>query len=166
MAQAPVRVLAISSAGGHWVQLQRLRSAWDGCDVVYATTKAENKQQVFEDAKERGCSEPRFYQIVEATRWQKFQLLKQLFNIIVIFLKEKPDVVVTTGAAAGYFALKIGKMMGARTIWIDSIANAEEMSLSGQKVYRAADLWLTQWEHLAGKENPDGSKPVFKGAVL
>ena len=58
-------------------------------------------------------------------------------------------------------ALVIGRILGARTIWLDSIANIEELSGSGRMVRRFADLWLTQWPHLAG---PDG--PEYAGAVL
>ncbi|WP_220347888.1 hypothetical protein [Alkalilimnicola ehrlichii] len=54
-----------------------------------------------------------------------------------------------------------GKLLGAKTIWVDSLANAEQLSVSGAKVRRFADLWLTQWEHLAA---PDG--PHYRGAVL
>jgi hypothetical protein len=78
-------------------------------------------------------------------------------------IKHRPDVVISTGAASGYFALRIGKLFGAKTIWLDSIANAEELSLSGAKVQKHADLWLTQWEHLA---NPQEGGPEYKGAVL
>ena len=42
-----------------------------------------------------------------------------------LLLRHRPDVIVTTGAAPGYFALRFGKLLGARTIWIDSMANAE-----------------------------------------
>ena len=48
-----------------------------------------------------------------------------------------------TGAAPGYFAIRIGKLLGARTLWIDSIANAEELSMGGQLVAEKADLVLT-----------------------
>ena len=78
-----------------------------------------------------------------------------------LVIRERPDVVVTTGAAPGYFALRFGKWIGAKTIWIDSIANLERMSLSGERVRRYADLWLTQWAHLAKSDGP-----VFLGAVL
>jgi hypothetical protein len=57
--------------------------------------------------------------------------------------------------------LLFGKLLGARTIWIDSIANAEQLSVSGAKVKPFADLWLTQWPHLVTKDGPD-----YKGAVL
>jgi hypothetical protein len=70
-------------------------------------------------------------------------------------------VVISTGAAPGYFALRFGKRLGARTIWLDSIANVDELSLSGQRAGKYAGLWLTQWQHLA---TPAG--PHFAGAVL
>ena len=69
--------------------------------------------------------------------------------------------VISTGAAPGYFAIRIGRLLGAKTIWVDSIANAEELSMTGKLVQRHADVWLTQWEHLS---RPEG--PGFAGAVL
>ena len=84
-----------------------------------------------------------------------------LVVVLTILLRTRPDVVVSTGAAPGYFALRIGKMLGARTIWVDSIANVDELSLSGQLVKAYADMWLTQWPHLA---KPGG--PECHGAVL
>jgi len=82
-------------------------------------------------------------------------------NLIWIFIKEKPGVVISTGAAPGYFALLLGKWFGARTIWIDSMANIEDLSMSGSRVGRYADLWLTQWPHLAKSEGPH-----YAGGVL
>lgn len=154
----PVHVMAISSAGGHWVQLMRLRPAWVGLDVTYVTTDAGLEAPL---RAETEGSPPRFHVITEANRWQKARLLKQLAQLVVVFLRTRPDVVITTGAAPGYFALRLGRLFGARTVWIDSMANAEELSLSGQRARAHADLWLTQWEHLA---TPDG--PTFLGAVL
>lgn len=164
MSEKP-KILAISSAGGHWVQLQRLRAAWDDCDAVYVTTKEGYREDLVADAERRGQAIPKFYRVVDANRWQKFRLMRQLVGILTILIRERPDVIVSTGAAAGFFALKIGKLMGARTIWVDSIANAGTLSLSGQKAGGCADLWLTQWEHLAADEA--GRKgPEFKGSVV
>lgn len=162
----PKRVLAIASGGGHWVQLLRLRPAWDGCDVVYVTTKSGYRAQVLRDARERGQSEPRFRTVLDANRWEKIKLLRQMLQISRILLIERPHVVLTTGAAPGFFALKIARLIGARTVWIDSIANAEQLSLSGQKAGPGADLWLTQWEHLAGSMDPERGLPRYEGAVV
>ena len=81
--------------------------------------------------------------------------------LVKIFMKVKPDCIITTGAAPGYFSLVIAKIFDIKTIWLDSIANADEISLSGRNVKRFADLYLTQWEHLAGR-----SGSLFKGTVF
>jgi UDP-N-acetylglucosamine:LPS N-acetylglucosamine transferase len=160
----PVRVLAIASGGGHWTQLLRMRPAWEGCDIVYATTHADYEKGVHQGAA-TGVHRPRFYTFPDANMREKLRLAWQAVVVVCIVLKERPDVVISTGASAGYFALRLAKYLGKRTIWVDSIANAEELSLAGQKVRPFADLWLTQWPHLAGSTG-NAPSPQYLGAVL
>lgn len=143
------------------MQLMRLRAAWEGCDITYVTTDPGLTEALRQAAADRGEAAPKLRIITEGNRWQKRRLILQLLQILVLMLRIRPDAVISTGAAPGYFALRIGKLLGARTVWIDSIANAENLSLSGRKIGKHADLWLTQWPHLAA---PDG--PEFLGAVL
>ncbi|MEX0340566.1 MAG: UDP-N-acetylglucosamine--LPS N-acetylglucosamine transferase [Arenibacterium sp.] len=157
----PTRIMAVASAGGHWVQLMRLRPSWAGMDVSYVSTDPGLEALLGTGAGQGIEASFKFYPVVDANRWTKMKLVKQLFQLLRIILATRPHVIITTGAAPGYFALRIGKMMGARTIWVDSIANAEELSLSGQQARKFADLWLTQWQHL---ERPDG--PEYKGSVI
>jgi UDP-N-acetylglucosamine:LPS N-acetylglucosamine transferase len=153
-------ILAISSPGGHWVQLRRMRAAWENCTVIYVSALDGYAEEVASDALEGG-RRAAYYVITDANRWQRLRLLKQFSDIAIIVLRYRPDVIVSTGAAAGYFALRIGKLVGSRTIWVDSIANAESVSMAGQLVAPHADLWLTQWEDLARHEGPQ-----FFGAVI
>ncbi|MEQ8850305.1 MAG: hypothetical protein RIB32_00820 [Phycisphaerales bacterium] len=146
------RVLAVSSGGGHWVQLLRLRTAFDGCDVAYATVATSYQADV---------PGARFYTIPDATRWDKLKLVGLAIRLVWVLARERPDVVVTTGAAPGYLALVLARALRSRTIWVDSIANVEEMSMSGRRARAFADLWLTQWPHLAV-----AGGPRFAGAVL
>ncbi len=146
------KVLALASPGGHFVQLTRLLPAFDGADLVVASTHPDYAS---------AAPSARFALIPDATRWDKLALVRCAWRILRLLLRERPDVVISTGAAPGYFALRMGKWVGARTIWVDSIANVEELSLSGAKVGKFADLWLTQWEHLAA---PGG--PGYAGSVL
>ncbi|MQX38243.1 UDP-N-acetylglucosamine--LPS N-acetylglucosamine transferase [Roseospira navarrensis] len=155
------RVLAIASTGGHWVQLRRLRPAWDGCPVMYATTDAGHREEVMRDAAARGQPVPRFRTVREANRWQKWRLIRQFLGVLWLLVTFRPHVIVTTGAAPGFFAVFAGHYLGMRTVWIDSVANGEELSLSGKRAGRFATLWLTQWESLS---TPDG--PRFAGTVL
>lgn len=145
-------ILAISSGGGHWVQLLRLRPAFEGQQVVFASVRQSYAEDV------RGDS---FVLITDATRWDRLRLIYMVLQVTYLVLVNRPTVIISTGAAPGYIAIRLGKFIGARTIWLDSIANAETISLSGQKISKYADLWLTQWEHLA---TDDG--PFYSGSVI
>ena len=134
------RILAVASSGGHWIQLLRLRPAFEGCDVAYLTTDPGHRAEV---------APARFHTVKDANRWNKFALAACALKVIWVVVRERPDVVITTGAAPGYFALRFAKLLGARVAWIDSIANAEKLSMSGEMASRHADLCLTQWAHVA-----------------
>jgi hypothetical protein len=157
----PKRVLAVASGGGHWMQLMRLRPAWDGCAVTYVTTSPGFRAEMLADARTRGQLAPGYLVVPEANRWQKWRLVKQLAGIALAVLRVRPHAVITTGAAPGYFAIRLGRVLGAKTAWVDSIANADELSMSGAKVGPHADLWLTQWKELARSGGPE-----YRGAVL
>lgn len=73
----------------------------------------------------------------------------------------RPDFVVSTGALPGLICVVIGRLLGAKAIWVDSIANSERSSMSGWFARWVSSLSLTQWEHLA---RPSG--PHYKGALL
>jgi UDP-N-acetylglucosamine:LPS N-acetylglucosamine transferase len=146
------RILAISSGGGHWIQLLRLRPVFIGSDVLYASVGTQRARDVVPAP---------YYSIPDANRQNKAMLLYMLVRILWIILRLRPDVVISTGAAPGYFAVRIGRMLGARTLFLDSIANAEELSLSANLARRHCDLVLTQWPHLAEENGPR-----FSGSVL
>jgi UDP-N-acetylglucosamine:LPS N-acetylglucosamine transferase len=146
------RILAVASGGGHWIQLLRLRPAFRGASLSYASV---------DPALAADVAGHRFYSFPDANRERKFALLLQVIAIAWILLRERPDVIVSTGASCGYLAIRMGRMLGARTLFIDSIANAERLSLSGQLACRHANMMLTQWPHLAGAEGAS-----YRGSVL
>lgn len=146
------KIFAIASGGGHWIQLLRIRPAFKGNKVVYATTIKGYADSV------RGH---KFYSIVDGNQKTKLKLILMAAQIFFVILKERPHFVVSTGAAPGFFAMLFGRALGAKTIWLDSIANADELSLSGRKVKSIASLYLTQWESLASENGP-----FYLGAVL
>ncbi len=145
-------ILAVSSGGGHWVELVRLRAAFRGHDVVWATVSAAYGAHVPGE---------QLRVVRDATRWDRLGAARSALSVLRLLLAERPDVVVSTGALPGFFAVLFGKRLGARTVWIDSIANVEELSLSGRSARRHADLWLTQWPELAR-----AGGPLYAGTVL
>ena len=95
--------------------------------MVYLTT----------DEGYRGDVAPaRFHLVRDANRWNKLALAICALKVLAVVLRERPDVIISTGAAPGYLAIRFGRLVGARTIWLDSVANAEQLSMSGQARHR------------------------------
>lgn len=145
------RLLAVASGGGHWVQLLRLRPAFQGAEVSWVSTQADYRHDV----------DGPLHVVRDANLWDKPGLVLMFLQMAWLMLRLRPAVVVTTGAAPGFAAIVFGRLLGARTVWVDSIANGEALSNSGARAGRWAHVWLTQWEHLA---RPEG--PQYWGAVL
>jgi UDP-N-acetylglucosamine:LPS N-acetylglucosamine transferase len=146
------RVLAVASGGGHWVQLRRVMPAFEGHDVTYVT---------IDDVYRADVPNAKVHIVNDATRWDRTGSALLALRILWILLRERPHAVVSTGAAPGCFAIILGRLLGARTVWLDSIANIEHMSMSGELVRRWAHLWLTQWPHLASEDGPEFAGKVF-----
>jgi UDP-N-acetylglucosamine:LPS N-acetylglucosamine transferase len=135
-----MKLMAIASIGGHWVELLRLNGAFDEMEVVYVST-----------TESMGLTVPghKFYAVPDSNRWDKFKLLTTLSKVYKIVRSEKPDFIISTGAAPGLLALLVGKLLGVKTIWVDSIANVEKLSLSGRIAFKFVDRTYTQWPELA-----------------
>ncbi len=138
-----LRICLAASAGGHLSQLLKLADSWAGYDLFYIVTS----KLVREELRKRG----RVYSVRECNRQHPLQLMKVLVKCIMIVLRERPQVVISTGAAAGCIECFLGKLIGAKVIWIDSITNVEKLSLSGQMVRYIADMFFVQWPGLTGK---------------
>ena len=93
----------------------------------------------------------RGYIVGEGNRQHPLKVIKVLLRCITIALRERPQVVISTGAAAGCIECFMCKLIGAKIIWVDSITNVERLSLSGRLVRHIADLFLVQWPELARK---------------
>ena len=122
-------------------QLLRLRDAYAPYPHFYLTTS-----ETFSGDSAAGV---RSYVVGEANRQQPLRLLRVLFNVVRVVLEERPSVVLSTGAAPGCLACLVARCIGARIVWVDSIANVERLSLSGRIVRPFADLVLTQWPEVA-----------------
>jgi UDP-N-acetylglucosamine:LPS N-acetylglucosamine transferase len=130
----------------------RLVPAFTNHEIVFVTVVKSYRSHV---------PGKRFYFVNDANRESKLGLIMLAASLAWIVGRERPDVVVSTGAAPGYFAVLFGHLLGARTIWVDSIANIERLSISGLHVGWCADLWLTQWPDLVRTEGPHYGGTVF-----
>lgn len=147
-----LKVFAVASIGGHWVQLLRIAKALEKeFDVVYMSTHEKCATMV----------EGRvYYSMNDFSRWDFYKMFPELLHSIYIICKEKPSIVITTGAAPGLVCLFAAKICGIRTVWIDSIANVENISFSGRIASKFASRIYTQWPSLAG------NKVIFAGNIF
>lgn len=146
------RLLAVCSSGGHWSQLLLLGEAFDGHLVTWACTAAGagKKHGIDQVALLPECNRNRPLAMPKLVR-EAWRLLRGV----------RPDVIVSTGALPGLVCIALGRVMGARTVWVESMANSEELSLSGRWASRIAHECLVQWPQL--ERSP---RTRYAGAVL
>lgn len=147
-----LKILAVASKGGHWEQLVLLAEIFVDYESHFATTRRVQSQY-------GAASET--WTLPDCNKSQPIRSLWCLLCCLVLVIRIRPEVVISTGAAPGLFCVLAGRLIGARTLWIDSIANAERLSRCGAIANYLAHDCLTQWPHLARRDGPQ-----FAGAVL
>ena len=136
------RILAVASIGGHWVQLLRIASGLEANnEVAYMSTHDKCATMV---------NGHRFHRMSDFSRWNAYKIIPAFFAALNIVRKENPSVVITTGAAPGLIVLFAAFCLGKKTIWVDSIANVNHLSLCGRVAKRFASRFYTQWKELSG----------------
>ena len=147
-------ILAVSSGGGHWEQLMIIRKAFSAHSLTFANT-IEGLGEKYNLA---DCTV-----ISDCNRNKPLSTVKCAGQVWSLISSRKPDVIVSTGALPGLLALALGKLRGRYCIWIDSVANAEKLSMSGKVASYFCDLCVVQWQHIADNSN---SKLKYFGSVL
>jgi len=142
-AQKTIKICLAASAGGHLIQLLKLTNSWQEYETCCVTTTAVVQEKLQKYGK--------VYIVGECNREHLLKVVAVFVRCINIILRERPNVVMSTGAAVGCIMCFLGKLLGARVVWLDSITNVERISLSGRMVRHIADLFLVQWPELAGQ---------------
>lgn len=124
-----LKVALAGSGGGHVRQLLDLSDAWSGFDTVFITE---------DTALSRSISEHHRTHFVEHVALGQARLqsplhmlragLRNFIQSTRIMFKERPDVIVTTGAGSAYFSVLWGRLLGARIVMVDSLARFESLS--------------------------------------
>ncbi len=145
------KIFAAASIGGHWKQLLRITKPLENrFEIVYASTHP--KCATMTDGST-------FYLMSDFNRQDAWRMIPAFFRLLRIIRHEHPDAVLTTGAAPGLVCVLAGWLLRYKTIWVDSIANAEHLSASGRIARRFASRVYTQWPDLAQEDI------VFAGTV-
>lgn len=139
------KLLLISSGGGHLSELLALKELFDKYDCTLVTEKTDTTKYLKDKY-------PSVEYLVYGT---KDHLLPYLFifpfNILksfVLYLKYRPDVIISTGTHTAVPMCKIGHIFKSKVIWIETFANATTPTKAGKMIYGSADKFVVQWESM------------------
>jgi UDP-N-acetylglucosamine:LPS N-acetylglucosamine transferase len=138
-----LRICLAASAGGHLSQLLKVAGCTSGHEVFIVTTS--------ETVRAGLASMGRVHVVGECNREHLRRLMGVLLRCIRIVFRERPQVIISTGAAPACLCCLLGKLLGAKIVWVDSVTNVERISLSGRIIRPLADLFLVQWPELVEK---------------
>ena len=150
-----MKIVFGASSGGHFEQLMMLKPLMEKYDSFVLTEKTDYSvgKQVVDVVylKQINRKEPLFL----------FKLMANTITSFRIYLKEKPDVMITTGVLAIIPFALIMKLFGKKLIYIESFAKVTSKTLSGKLLYKYADQFYVQWEEML-KLYP---KAIYKGGI-
>lgn len=149
-----MKLALVCSSGGHLYELFILSREWHDRERFWVSFPTSDATHLLKDERVIWAHHP--------TNRNVRNLLKNLWLSIKVLRDERPDAVISTGAGVGLPFILCAKLMGIRTIFIESIARSEELSLTGRLCLPLADKLLSQSPDLARKHK----KLEFRGRVL
>lgn len=148
-----MKLMLTCTSGGHFSTMRGLEPFWSQHERVWVTDLKQDTESLV------GRDKVHWLPYQAPRDWLK--ILTNFPKTVRILMKEKPDLVVSTGASIAINFAIAAKLLGIRFLFIESISRAEELSLSGKLIYPLADEFYVQWQQLTAKY----SKAIFKGTV-
>ena len=149
-----MKLCLVCSSGGHFLQLYYLKELWGEYDHFWVTFPHNDTKFLLKNEKKYWAHYP--------TNRNIKNFVKNLFFATKILWKEKPCAVISTGAGVAVPFVYLAKVLGLKTIYIESLTRTKAFSLSGKLVYPVVNHMFVQWPELADKHK----KAVFKGQVI
>jgi beta-1,4-N-acetylglucosaminyltransferase len=147
------RALLVCSPGGHLLQMMHLQGAWEGLQRTWITLEAPDSDYLLRDERRVLGRGP--------TNRSARALLANMLLAWRIVRSERPDVILSTGAALAVPFFLVGKIFGARLVYVESLTRTDSLSLSGRLVRPLADAFFVQWPEAA-----KGRRTRYAGRLL
>lgn len=135
-----MKVCLVGSSGGHLTHLYMLKPFWENKERFWVTFEKEDAKSLLENERMIPCYYP--------TNRSIKGLIKNTILAFKVLRKEKPDLIISTGAAVAVPFFYVGKLYGAKCIYIEVFDRIDHSTLSGKLVYPVADSFIVQWEEM------------------
>ncbi|MDO4282672.1 MAG: PssD/Cps14F family polysaccharide biosynthesis glycosyltransferase [Clostridia bacterium] len=152
------KVIFAASSGGHITEILKLEELFNEYKYLLVTEKTD----ITENLKDKYNIEYLKYGPNKNIFKYVYIILCNLVKCTKIILKFKPNTIVSTGAQIGGFMCFVGKLFGAKVIYIESLAKTQTLSKTGKNVYKIADKFYVQWKSLEKKY----SKAEYLGRLI
>ena len=140
-----MKILLVSSSGGHFQALQRLERFWGKHECSWVTFKATSSENIL---KKNG---KKVYWAYSPTTRNLLNLIRNFILALQVINKESPDLVISTGAGVAVPFIICAKLKGIETVFIESFTRVKELSLSARLLLPFLDSLYVQWEQLKAK---------------
>ena len=135
-----LKVCLVGSSGGHLAHLHMLEPFWKDKNRFWVTFDKEDARSVLEGE--------RFYPCYYPTNRNLKNLIRNTFVAWKVLRKEKPDLIISSGAAVAVPLFYIGKLFGAKLFYIEVFDRIDKPTMTGRLVYPIVDKFIVQWEEM------------------
>ncbi len=135
-----IKICLVCSSGGHLTHMYMLKPFWQDKDRFFVTFDKEDARSLLKDEKMYTCYYP-------SNRSLK-ALIINTFRAFKVLKKERPDLIISCGAAVAVPFFYVGKLYGARLIYIEVFDRIDSATLTGRLVYPITDRFIVEWEEM------------------
>lgn len=143
-----MKICLVGSSGGHLTHLYMLKPFWNDKNRFWVTFDKVDANSILKDEKVYHCYFP--------TNRNIKNLIKNTFLAIKVLHREKPDLIISTGAAVAVPFFWLGKLRRAKTVYIEVFDRIDKPTLTGRLVKPVTNKFIVQWDEM---------KDVYKGSI-
>ncbi|MEG2348083.1 MAG: PssD/Cps14F family polysaccharide biosynthesis glycosyltransferase [Clostridia bacterium] len=141
------RVIFVASSGGHLTEILKFSKLFNEYEYLLVTELTKTNEKL----KEKYNTQFLKYGPNKNKIKYLYTIIINIFRCLKIVIKFKPQTIISTGAQTGGIMCFVGKIFGAKVIYIESLARTSTLSVTGKNVYKFADKFYVQWESLVEK---------------
>lgn len=132
------KLCLVGSSGGHLIQMYMLKPFWKDMERFWVTFDKEDARSLLRNEQVEYCYYP--------TNRSIKALLINTFVAWRVLRKERPDLIISCGAAVAVPFFYLGKLFGAKLVYIEIFDRIDKPTVTGRLVYPIADAFIVQWE--------------------
>ncbi len=137
-----MKLCLVGSSGGHLMHLYLLKPFWRDKQRFWVTFDKADARSLLKGEKTHWAFFP--------TNRNVFNLIRNTFLAIRVLFRERPDIIISSGAAVAVPFFYIGKLFGVKTVYIEVFDRFDRPTLTGKLVYPVTDRFIVQWEEMKG----------------